>query len=166
MIDLKNYRLVLPTSVKTVHKNEEMYDIVVEDDHTFFVHLSDSIELLTHNCDGEHITSLLINFFYKWFPDVIKGGHLYKLITPLVVCDYKNSKKYFYSLEDFVAFTKDKKVSNVNYLKGLGSLSLEDWKFVMDNKTFFKILNDKSSNKFLEIAFGDNSKERKKWLST
>jgi len=112
--------------------------------------------------DGQHIASLIINFFHKWFPNVIEEGRLFKLVTPLVACDHKNSRKYFYSLEEFSNFTE--KITNVNYLKGLGSLSIDDWEHIMNNKTMFQILNDRSSKRFLDIAFGDSSKKRKDFL--
>jgi DNA gyrase/topoisomerase IV subunit B len=114
--------------------------------------------------DGQHISSLIINFFNKWFPYIIEEGRLLKLVTPLVVCDYKKGRKYFNTLEEFNEFTKTQKPSNVNYLKGLGSLSIDDWKFVMENKVLFQIVKDRSSNKFLDIAFGDSTEKRKTWL--
>lgn len=114
--------------------------------------------------DGMHIISLIINFFNKWFPNVIEDGHLFMLSTPLVVCDFKNKRKYFYSLEEFNNFVKNNKVTNVNYLKGLGSLSLDDWKYVMGNKALFQIIKDKDSDKYLDVAFGESSQKRKEWL--
>ena len=114
--------------------------------------------------DGQHILSLIINLFYKWFPHIINDGHLFKLVTPLVVCNTGKDFHYFQTLGEFNAYTKINKVTNVNYLKGLGSLDLKDWKYVMKNKTFFKIINDRSSGKFLDIAFGASSDKRKNWL--
>ena len=114
--------------------------------------------------DGQHISSLVINFFYKWFPHVIREGRLLKLVTPLVACDYQGERKYFFSLEEFAKFSKNKKLLNVNYLKGLGSLSIDDWEWVMSHKVLFNIVEDRSSKKFLEIAFGDSSQKRKSWL--
>jgi DNA gyrase/topoisomerase IV subunit B len=116
------------------------------------------------DADGSHITSLIINFFFKWFPQIIENKKLYQLITPLVVCDFEKKRKYFYTLEQFEQFTKDNKVSNINYLKGLGSLCPDDWQYVMKHKTFFSVIDDKSANKYLEIAFSDDSNKRKKWL--
>jgi len=116
--------------------------------------------------DGQHISSLIINFFYKWFPYIIEEGRLFKLVTPLVACDYKNKRKYFFSLKDFVKFSENRKLFNMDYLKGLGSLSISDWKYVMDNKILFQIIKDRSSKRFLEIAFGDSSDKRKKWLES
>lgn len=115
--------------------------------------------------DGDAISSMIINFFHKWFPQVIEAKKLYKLITPLVVCTYNKERKYFYTLEEFYAFIDNNKVTNINYLKGLGSLNEEDWKYVMQNKTYFSIIDDRSAKKFLEIVFGDESRARKKWLT-
>jgi DNA gyrase/topoisomerase IV subunit B len=115
--------------------------------------------------DGEHLTSLIINFFYKWFPQIIENKKLYRLITPLVVCNVGKDRKYFYTLQEFQEFLTKTKVTNVNYLKGLGSLSEEDWEYVMKkNKILFSIINDRSTGKFLEIAFSDDSQKRKNWL--
>ena len=114
--------------------------------------------------DGQHIASLLINFFYKWFPHIISEGKLFKLTTPLVVCDGKPGRQYFYSLEEFQKVAEKRKLTGVNYLKGLGSLSMEDWQWVMSNKVLFHIKEDRSAKKFLDIAFGDSSQKRKTWL--
>lgn len=114
--------------------------------------------------DGQHISSLIISFFYTWFPHIIKAKKLYKLITPLVVCDVNKIKTYFLTLPEFMKVASTEKVSNVKYLKGLGSLSLEDWKYVMNNKILFSIIDDKSSRKYLDIAFGTSPDKRKKWL--
>ena len=114
--------------------------------------------------DGHHISSLLINLFHRWFPHIIEDGKLYKLVTPLVVCDEGKGRKYFQTLEEFETYSKGKKLSGINYLKGLGSLNENDWEYVMNNKILFQIIDDRSSNKFLDIAFGDSSLKRKKWL--
>lgn len=164
-IDLSKYKLIQPSYIKVKKESNEMYDIKVKDDNTFHVQLDENNILLTHNCDGSHIASLLINLFQKWFPYIIEEKRLFMLITPLVVCDYKDGRKYFYSLEEFTKYSKNKKLSNVNYLKGLGSLNMDDWEYVMNNKVLFQIIKDRSTNKFLEIAFGSSSDKRKKWLS-
>jgi topoisomerase-4 subunit B len=114
--------------------------------------------------DGQHIAALIVNFLYKWFPYIITEGRLFKLVTPLVVCDYKSTKKYFYSLEEFHNFSGNRKLSGVTYLKGLGSLSIEDWEWVMSHKVLFNISEDRSTKKFLDMAFGDSSQKRKNWL--
>jgi hypothetical protein len=47
----------------------------------------------------------------------------------------------------------------------LGSLSLEDWEYVMKNKRIINIIKDKKSKHFLDMAFGKSSEARKMWLS-
>jgi hypothetical protein len=89
---------------------------------------------------------------------------LHFLETPLVSTGDK-SKTYFYSLSDFKESNAKKKMTNVRYLKGLGSLSLEDWEYVMKNKRVINIIKDKKSKHFLEMAFGKSSDARKMWLS-
>ena len=54
---------------------------------------------------------------------------------------------------------------SAQYLKGLGSLSLEDWEWVMHNKELIFIEESEDSQEKLEMAFGDSSELRKKWLS-
>jgi DNA gyrase/topoisomerase IV subunit B len=115
--------------------------------------------------DGAHITSLLISLFYNWFPWVIERKMLHFLETPLVSTGEK-SKTYFYSIQDFKDASAKKKMSSVRYLKGLGSLSLDDWEFVMKNKKITNIIKDKKSGQMLEMAFGKESGPRKIWLSS
>lgn len=114
--------------------------------------------------DGAHITSLLISLFYNWFPWVIERKMLYFLETPLVSSGDK-SKTYFYSLDEFKQSASKKKLTGIRYLKGLGSLSLDDWDHVMKNKKVVNIVKDKKSGQMLEMAFGKESAPRKAWLS-
>jgi DNA gyrase/topoisomerase IV subunit B len=112
--------------------------------------------------DGSHITSLLINFFYRWFPNIIKAKRLNMLKIPLVTVGDGKKKKYYWDMDEY----KAAKVSgSVRYLKGLGSLALDDWEWVMKDKKLLNILETDDSKNKLEMAFGDSSDLRKKWLS-
>ena len=112
-----------------------------------------------------HIASLVINLFYKWFPQVIEQGKLNILITPLVSAEVNNKRKYFYSMNEWTEFQNSETAyKGVRYLKGLGSLSIEDWQMVMAERKLFKIRQDRSAAKYIDIAFGNNSMKRKRWL--
>lgn len=112
-----------------------------------------------------HIASLVINLFYKWFPQVIDSGKLNILITPLASIDVNSKRQYFYSMDEFKEYEKTgAKISNTRYLKGLGSLSIQDWEVVMSERAMFKLKNDRSSAKYIDIAFGLSSEKRKRWL--
>ena len=162
-IDLKEYTLVNPDYIVEHDERLTFYDIEVEEAHTFDIVSPDGqLTLLTHNCDGFHITSLLINLFYKWFPEVIKQNRLSILKVPLVSIGDGKKRKYYWDLEEY----KNSKVSGtIRYLKGLGSLDLSDWEYVMNNKQLSDVEETEDSKDKLEMAFGDSSELRKKWLS-
>jgi len=112
-----------------------------------------------------HIASLVINLFYKWFPEVIEQNKLNILITPLVSAEVSNKRKYFYSIQEWADFEKSGVAfKGVRYLKGLGSLSIEDWQVVMAERKMFKIRQDRSAAKYIDIAFGASADKRKRWL--
>jgi topoisomerase-4 subunit B len=112
--------------------------------------------------DGYHIRSLLINLFNSWFPWLVEQGKIYILETPIVTVGDR-SKKYFYTMEDFLSYKGQK--THVRYLKGLGSLAISDWEHVMADKSLNRIQKDPQTNKNLEMAFGKLSSLRKDWLS-
>lgn len=118
--------------------------------------------------DGAHIYSLLLNFFFKWFPYVIDEGRLYYLQIPLMsVADGKN-RLYFFNKKEFEDTYKGKGgFKELRFLKGLGSLDLDDWEFVMENKRMWQMTRGKGTDasKFIEMAFGDDSSLRKHWLT-
>lgn len=110
--------------------------------------------------DGNHISSLLINFFYRWYPNIIKENKLFVLQTPIVAIDGKQTK-YFYNLNDI---NISNNTNNVRYLKGLGSLDIDDWKHVYSDMKLLKITDNENSVNILNIAFGKDSSQRKVWL--
>jgi len=149
------------------HEREIFIDIEVEDDHTFYViDNKETKKFLTHNCDGHHISSLLINTFTTWFPHLVEKGHLYILAVPLVSLDVGKIRKYFYKYEDYQDWIKvNTSYNNLRYLKGLGSLDERDWDYVLKtNRVLFQVYKDRSANKMLDIAFNGNAHGRKQWL--
>lgn len=113
-----------------------------------------------------HIASLLINLFHKWFKFVIEQDKLFILITPLVSVEVGKERKYFFSTKEYGEFVKDgkEKFTNVRYLKGLGSLSVQDWELIMKKRDCYRIYVDRWAEKYLYMAFDGNSSYRKKWL--
>ena len=161
-IDLSEYKLVVADSIEKKYELCEMYDIEVEDDNTFFISLY-NCSVLSHNCDGYHIQSLLINFFNNWFPNIIMNNKLYNLNTPIISTGEGKKRKYYYNIEDFKN-SNDKK--NIRYLKGLGSLDYLDWNLIFSNLDLELIRYDNKSKKMLDIAFGKDTKRRKFWLQS
>lgn len=112
--------------------------------------------------DGAHITALVINLFYQWFPWIIKKNKLFFFETPLISIGDR-VKRYFYSLDEFDKYKG--KITNIRYLKGLGSLAEDDWESIMKNRRLINIKEDRKSKGLLEMAFGKSSQARKNWLS-
>lgn len=113
-----------------------------------------------------HIASLLMNLFHKWFPEVIEQNKLFLLSTPLVSIDVDKERKYFYSTKEFAEYQEstNEKYNNVRYLKGLGSLSLQDWESIMKYRDGWRVYKDRAAAKYLWVAFDAASKYRKRWL--
>lgn len=77
--------------------------------------------------DGEHIQTLVLTLLLKYMPDLILGGHVYILETPLYVNVMKGKKPdaYTYSEQEQEIFLQKhrKSVEDVQRNKGLGELS-------------------------------------------
>lgn len=168
MINLENYKLVSPESIEKVDDVlEKFYDIEVEDDNTFHIYLekSDSL-LLTHNCDGDSITGLLLNFFSKW-KELFEMKKIYRCITPLLVIKKGKVKKYFYTQKEWEDFQSKNSLAGWDkpeYKKGLGSLEDEEYKEMIQNPRKVLIEWDEESETFLECWFGNDTEPRKKEL--
>jgi DNA gyrase/topoisomerase IV subunit B len=80
--------------------------------------------------DGAHICTLLLTFFYRYTPELIRKGHLFIAQPPLYRID--SGKKLFYALDDQ---EKDKIIRDLNgkkyeigRFKGLGEMPASDLK--------------------------------------
>lgn len=164
-IDLTKYKLVKPTNIEHKEGIKKFYDIEVQDDHTFFINGSNG-KILTHNCDGNAISALLINFFNKYWPELIERKMLYKVETPILVAYSKKNKKQkilFYTQKEFLDWEKTNNVSlyDIKYKKGLAALIDDEYNDIINNPKLTLIKRDENTNKSLNIWFGKDSSLRK-----
>lgn len=123
--------------------------------------------------DGYSIRCLLVNFFFKFWPELFEKGLVYILETPLYeVIDKKNKKNiyYFYDKKNYDEWSKNKQISKyeVSYFKGLGSCGKEAWDYMINenpNLVQIKCNNNNETKDILTMAFGNDTDLRKKWLS-
>ncbi len=117
--------------------------------------------------DGMHVSSLILNFFYSWFPNVVKEGHLYQLITPIIKAYNGKNVFYFNTLQDYEKSKSKRVYKNVSYFKGLGSLEEEDWDYVFEELNLYKFTEDEKAKDSISMAFNNKDKEKKKlWIGS
>ena len=167
-IDISKYKLVKPDKIEKKNGVKKFYDLQVEDDHTFFIS-SENGNILTHNCDGNAIAALLINFINKYWPEMIERKMLYKVETPILVAYSKRNKKdkvIFYTQNEFTEWEKNNNVSlyDIKYKKGLAALIDDEYDDIINKPKLTLIKKDDSSNDSLNVWFGKNSSLRKNEL--
>ena len=91
--------------------------------------------------DGAHIGTLIMTLFYRYMPELIEAGHLYKAMPPLYLCSKGKVKKYCYDdkeKEEFIleyAGGNEKEI-NIQRYKGLGEMNPEQlWDTTMNPET-------------------------------
>lgn len=100
----------------------------------------DKIIILTDaDVDGAHISTLLLTFFYRFMPELIYSGKIYRGLPPLYKVDYTNGKKknseYIFNDFELEKFKKNKsnKITGIQRYKGLGEMNAEQlWETTLD----------------------------------
>lgn len=118
--------------------------------------------------DGEHIKTLLLTFFFRFMPELIKNGNVYIALSPL----YRIRKKkdyYVYSEEELKKFSEGEGSSNVTRFKGLGEMSLQQlWDTTMNPKTrkIKKIFIEDAveADRIFSMLMGTDVQERKQFI--
>ena len=87
--------------------------------------------------DGEHIETLLLTFFYRHLPQIIKEGYLYIAQPPLYKLNRGKDTRYAYSDEEKDVILKEMKsgnaIINVQRYKGLGEMNKDQlWDTTMN----------------------------------
>ena len=91
--------------------------------------------------DGSHIGTLIMTLFYRYMPEIIEGGHLYKAMPPLYLCSKGKAKKYCYNDKEKDEFIQEyaggnEKDINIQRYKGLGEMNPEQlWTTTMNPET-------------------------------
>ena len=118
------------------------------------------------DCDGNSIAGLLLNFFYKYWPEMFDRRMIYKVETPIIVAipKSKNKKKIlFYSQTEYNKWEEksDIKLFEIKYKKGLAALVDDEYQNIINNPIITLISKDDMSFETLNIWFGKNSDLRK-----
>ena len=118
--------------------------------------------------DGMHIRLLLLTFFLKFFPELVKNGHIFILQTPLF--RVRNKKETFYCYnenEKQKAINKIGKKAEITRFKGLGEISPDEFKHFIGKKIRLDPVRLKKEDNIVDLLdfyMGKNTPERQEFI--
>ena len=154
-------------SRKRVAENEELNLLIsalgVEDD-LENLRYNNIVVATDADDDGMHIRMLVLTFFLKYYPDLIRRGHVHILQTPLFRVKNSKSNVYCYNQEEKEkAIAQLKTGVEITRFKGLGEISYQEFIHFIgkDMRLDLVELNDEESiSEILEFYMGDNTVDR------
>ena len=118
--------------------------------------------------DGMHIRMLVLTFIMKYYPELIRRGHVYILQTPLFRVHNKKDIRYCYSIEERDKAVKDLKTGvEITRFKGLGEISSNEFvDFIGENMRLdtVKLADEESISTIMEFYMGINTYERQHFI--
>ena len=118
--------------------------------------------------DGMHIRMLVLTFIMKYYPELIRRGHVYILQTPLFRVHNKKERRYCYSIEERDKAVKALKTGvEITRFKGLGEISSDEFvDFIGDNMRLdtVKLAEEESISTIMEFYMGINTWERQNFI--
>ena len=118
--------------------------------------------------DGMHIRMLVLTFIMKYYPELIRRGHVYILQTPLFRVHNKKERRYCYSIEERDKAVKALKTGvEITRFKGLGEISSDEFvDFIGENMRLdtVKLSDEESISTIMEFYMGINTYERQHFI--
>lgn len=111
--------------------------------------------------DGNKISALLMVFF-NLFPELYEAGMVYKSITPIVIARKGSDVKRYYTMDTFKADLPKLKGYKFVYNKGLGSLTQESYKDMMQTPILHRITKDDMADMNIKLWFGKQEAKARK----
>jgi len=126
--------------------------------------------------DGQHIATLIMTLFYRYFPQVIRENHLYIAMPPLYRCRKGKTEEYCYNDREKEAFiekygdpTKGENSITLQRYKGLGEMNpTQLWDTTMNPETrmlkLVTIENAAEADHVFSMLMGDDVEPRRDFI--
>ncbi len=126
--------------------------------------------------DGQHIATLIMTLFYRYFPQVIRENHLYIAMPPLYRCRKGKTEEYCYNDREKDAFiekygdpTKGENSITLQRYKGLGEMNpTQLWDTTMNPETrmlkLVTIENAAEADHVFSMLMGDDVEPRRDFI--
>lgn len=103
--------------------------------------------------DGDKIAALLL-VFNNHFPELFEQGIVYRVITPIISATKGKDHKLYYTRDEYEKDAKKLKGYVIKYLKGVGTQTNSDYKFMMQSPKLVKFTKDDMADMMIKKWFG------------
>jgi topoisomerase-4 subunit B len=154
-----------------IYKNEELYNMMmalgIEND-VSGLRYARVVIATDADFDGFHIRNLLLTFFLSYFEELVTGGRVFILETPLFRVRTKKETRYCYNeKERDGAVSALGKESEVTRFKGLGEISPKEFgQFIGEDMRLVPVSVNtlKAVPQVLNFYMGKNTPERRDYI--